>query len=70
MKTAITIKGTHCRACKMLIEDVCKDNKDITSCSVDFETGRTNIEHSKALKFEDLKKAIESLGDYRVALTP
>ncbi len=68
MKTILTINGTHCRACKMLIEDVCKDNKDVASCDVNFETGRTEIEHTDTLDTEALKKEIESLGNYKVEL--
>ncbi len=69
MKTILTIKGTHCRACKLLIEDVCKDNKDVTSCDVNFETGRTEIEHTDGLDIESLKKELEGLGAYKVELT-
>jgi copper chaperone CopZ len=68
MKTILIIKGTHCRACKMLIEDVCKDNKDVASCDVNFESGRTEIEHTDAFDVEALKKEIEGLGDYKVEL--
>ena len=50
----------------MLIEDVCKDNKDVASCEVNFETGVTVIEHTDALDVEALKKEIESVGNYRV----
>lgn len=68
MKTSITIRGTHCKACKVLIEDVCGDFKEITSCSVDFTTGKTDIEHTEQLNWENLKKEIESTGDYKVEL--
>ena len=70
MKTVFTVKGTHCKACKMLIEDVCKDNKDVATCDVNFETGRTEIEHTDGLDIERLKKEIESVGDYKVELSP
>ncbi len=66
MKTNLTIKGTHCNACKMLIEDVCKDHKEVLSCTVDFTTGKTEIEHNEALDLETLKKEIENLGDYKI----
>ena len=61
MKTIITIKGTHCNACKMLIEDICKESVGVKSCSVDFKTGKTTIEHDektdlKKIKFEILSK--------------
>ena len=66
MKTTLTIKGTHCNACKMLIEDVCKDHKEVSSCTVDFMTGKTEIEHNGLLDIEALKKEIEALGEYKV----
>ncbi len=52
----------------MLIEDVCKDNKDVASCNVNFETGRTEIEYTDRLDMEALKKEIESLGNYKINL--
>ena len=66
MKTTITIKGTHCAACKALIEDVCKDDKNISSCNVDFRTGKTEIEHNDQFNLENLKKEIEGLGNYKI----
>lgn len=66
MKTTITIKGTHCTACKTLLEDVCKDVPGIISCSVDFKTGQTDLEHTDALSWPQLKTEIESLGQYTV----
>lgn len=69
MKTTLTIKGTHCKACKMLIEDVCSDFKEIASCSVDYATGKTIIEHTEGLNWNELKKEIESIEDYKVELT-
>lgn len=68
MKTTITIQGTHCKACKALIEDVCSDFKEIASCAVDFATGKTDIEHTDRLNWGDLKKEIESVGNYKVEL--
>ncbi len=66
MKTVLTIKRTHCKACKMLIEDVCKDHKEVSSCVVDFTTGKTEIEHNGFLDISALTKEIEELGDYKV----
>ena len=68
MKTILTIKGTHCKACKMLIEDVCKDNKEVSSCVVDFDTGRTEIVHNGLLDLASLTKEIEDVGEYKVEL--
>ena len=66
MQTKITIKGTHCNACKMLIEDACKDIKGVTSCTVNFQTGETIVEHEQNMDWNLLKKEIEALGDYKV----
>lgn len=68
MKTVVTVKGTHCKACKALIEDVCSDFKEIASCSVDFATGKTDIEHTDQLNWDALTKEIESVGNYKVKL--
>ena len=66
MKTTLMIKGTHCNACKALIEDVCKDIKGITLCSVNFQTGETLVDHDETLDWQQFKKEIESLGQYTI----
>jgi len=66
MKTIIYIKGTHCNSCKVLIEEVCSEQKGVISCNVDFKTGKTEIEHTDKLDLVILKKEIEALGDYTV----
>lgn len=68
MKTTLTIKGTHCNSCKAVIEDVCTEMDGITSCTVDFKTGKTVIEHEKNINWNTLKKEIESVGTYKVIL--
>ena len=68
MQTTITIKGTHCIACKALIEDVSKDITGVQSCSVDFATGKTEIVHDGTIDWQLFKKEIENLGDYKVDL--
>ena len=68
MQTTITIKGTHCNACKVLIEDVCKEVAGVQSCLVDFATGKTEIMHDNIIDWQTLKKEIEKLGDYNVDL--
>ncbi len=66
MKTTFTVKGTHCNACKILIEEVCLEFVGIKSCLVDFKTGKTTIEHDPTLDFKKLIAEIESLGDYKI----
>lgn len=68
MKTIMTIKGTHCNSCKMLIEDICKDVAGVKSCTVDFKTGKTTIEHEAATDLKKIKFEIERAGDYKVKL--
>jgi len=64
--TTINIKGTHCNSCKLLIEDVCKEIKGTKSCTVNFETGDTTIEHDENFDWETFKKEVESLGAYKI----
>ena len=66
MKTTITIQGTHCNACKLLIEDVCSEIKNIKSCTVNFQTGETVVEHDENLDWQAFRRAIEALGKYRL----
>ena len=68
MKTIITIKGTHCNACKMLIEDICQENVGVKSCAVDFKTGKTIIEHDGKIDLKRIKFEIEKAGYYKVKL--
>ncbi|MEK6899617.1 MAG: heavy metal-associated domain-containing protein [Nanoarchaeota archaeon] len=66
MKTTITIKGMHCKSCKMLIEDACSEIAGVKSCTVDFNTGKAVIEHDGKLDLKKVKKEIEGLGEYKV----
>ncbi|MDP3698965.1 MAG: heavy metal-associated domain-containing protein [Nanoarchaeota archaeon] len=66
MKTIVTIKGTHCQSCKLLIEEACSEMPGVKSCTVDFKTGKTVIEHDGKLDLKKLKKVIEGLGEYKV----
>ncbi len=68
MKTIITVKGTHCNSCKMLIEEVCAEIPGVKFCKVDFKTGKTVLEHEGSLDLKKLKKEIEGLGEYKVIL--
>ncbi len=68
-KTTITIEGTHCDSCKLLIEDVCKE-AGAKSCIVNFETGKTTIEYDENFDWQAFKKEVEGLGQYKVDLPP
>lgn len=69
MQTTIYIDGTHCHSCKALIEDICMELQGVISCTVNFATGETSIEHDESIDWNLLKKEIESLGDYTVQLS-
>ncbi len=66
MQTTIMIRGTHCNACKMLIEDACKGVRGVTSCSVDYISGKTVVNHDGPLDINTLKKEIEKAGAFTV----
>jgi copper chaperone CopZ len=66
MKTEFNVKGFHCKSCEMLVKDVAEDFPEITSCSVNVETGEVVLEHEKGLNLDKFKKEIESLGEYKI----
>ncbi|MEK7529568.1 MAG: heavy metal-associated domain-containing protein [Patescibacteria group bacterium] len=66
MNTTLMIQGTHCRSCKILIEDVCREMAGVRVCHVDFNTGKTEVEHDESLDWKTFKQEIESLGTYHV----
>lgn len=68
MKTELHIQGTHCKACKMLIEEVGGEQHGIQSITVDFESGNTLIEHDGSVDWQTFKKEVEELGEYTVHL--
>ena len=68
LSTTISIQGMHCASCKALIEDVAGDIEGITSCTVDLKNKTAAVEHTEKKNIEELKKEIESLGDYKVVV--
>ncbi len=69
--TILNIEGTHCESCKVLLEEVCREVAGVRSCTVDFRTGRTEVEHDGTLDEAKLRQAVAGLGDqYRVQLPP
>ncbi len=68
MKKTITITGMHCGSCKALIEDVAGDVPGVVSCTLDMATGKTDVEYTDTLNWDDLKKEIEAAGAYRVTV--
>ncbi|MBI2572517.1 heavy-metal-associated domain-containing protein [Candidatus Woesearchaeota archaeon] len=67
-KTTISVQGTHCQSCKMLIEDVLSEISGIKSSSVDFKTGKVVIEYEGKLDTAKVKKEIEAIGKYKVII--
>lgn len=65
-KITLTITGTHCASCKALIEDVCKELPGVHSCTVDYTTGKTEIEHTEEFDMNKFAQEIEQLGEYKV----
>ena len=69
VKTVLTIEGTHCEACKALLEEMCREVKGVASCTVDFRTGRTEVEHDGTVDWAIFQRAVSDLGNqYRVKL--
>lgn len=67
--TILTVAGTHCGSCKVLLEEVCREVPGVQSCTVDFRTGRTEIVHNGLLDWTTLQRAVGELGgQYRVKL--
>ena len=66
MKTHLAIEGMSCSSCKLLIEDVCQDIPNVTSCTVDVESGSAEVEHSSAVTGDEIAKAVNEIGKYRV----
>jgi copper chaperone CopZ len=68
MQTTFLIRGTHCHSCKALIEDICLDQPGVQSCTVDWETGKTSVEHDESTDLKALTTGIEDSGEYKVEL--
>lgn len=68
--TILTVEGTHCESCKVLLEEVIRAAPGVHACTVDFATGKTEIEHDDTLDWDKLKQEVEQLGQYRVELPP
>ncbi len=67
-KTTITVQGTHCQSCKILIEDVVSEVPGVNSSTADFKTGKVVIDHEGKLDMAKVKKEIEAIGKYKVML--
>ena len=70
MKTTIQIAGTHCASCKALIEDIAHDVPGIVNCSVDFKSGKTEVEHTDTFDWTAFQKALSEVGEYHIEQIP
>lgn len=57
----IYITGTHCQACKKLIEKRISTITDVSSVDVDFETGKTVIYTNRNIEKVEIKKVLEGM---------
>ena len=64
-KQQFQISGTHCPACKRLIERRISEVNGVTEVDVDFETGKTEISATRALLKDEIQKALEGM-EYKV----
>ncbi len=60
-KQTIYIPGTHCPACKKLIERKLSAISDVDSVEVDYESGKTMITSNRAINKEEISKALEGM---------
>jgi len=64
-KIQITIKGTHCQACKRLIERKFGAINGVTLVNVNFETGETEVVLTRDISNDEFQKALEGM-EYKV----
>ncbi len=64
MKIQFKVKGTHCHACKAMIEDISTDFPEIKHCEIDFKTGLGNLEYEDNFDLNNFKEAVEAAGEY------
>ena len=60
-KIKLTIKGTHCQACKRLIERKFGAISGVVSVNVDFETGEAEIILERDITKDEFQKALEGM---------
>ncbi|MDO8537599.1 MAG: heavy-metal-associated domain-containing protein [archaeon] len=66
MKTTLKLKGMHCNACEMLIDDALQEIQGVSKVKSSLKTNSVEVEFDESkVKISDLKKAIEKEG-YKV----
>lgn len=61
MQKIIYITGTHCPACKKLIERKISTIDGVISVDVDFETGKTIITASRNIEKNEINLSLEGM---------
>lgn len=64
-KIQLTIRGTHCQACKRLIERKFTAIAGVVSANVDFETGATEVTLTRDISNDEFQKSLEGM-EYKV----
>lgn len=63
------IQGLHCASCKILIESFLTKLNGVNNVSVNYSSGDMQIEYDeKKISIEEIKKAVDSLGEYTLLL--
>ena len=57
----IYVTGTHCSACKKLIERKLSAIGDVDNVEVDYESGKTMITSNRTIDKEEISKALEGM---------
>lgn len=57
----LNISGTHCQACKKLIERRISTIAGVSSVDIDYETGRTVIIANRNIEKAEIKKVLEGM---------
>ena len=61
----LTIKGTHCPACKRLIERKISAIAGVISVNVNFETGETEIKTNRDISKNEIQQSLEGM-EYQI----
>ena len=63
------IQGLHCASCKIIIESFLLKYPGVENVIVNYTSGDMQIEYDeKQISIQDIKKAVDSLGDYTLLL--
>ncbi|HLC48466.1 MAG TPA: cation transporter [Candidatus Norongarragalinales archaeon] len=66
MRKTFKVKGMHCNSCNWLISENVKEIKGVRSVEADFTKRETVVEFEKPATEEEIIKAIEKEGGYKV----